>query len=231
MASLKKLRGLLLNPINWWAGNQKFKPAHEQSGWQRGKEDAIRAAKDGRLFGLATTVATVALPAAVGFATTKLSPGVQILCIVAAALAGYLLTPVVWWLGAAITAPMRQRNELRTALSAAGTSADECIERLNAQLRAGSEILEAWPTPAPSGPGAASQALVDAEQAAMVAPWESETYFWLACAPNHRERFRLDVAFGPEWRQEYPGEMSERALLRRRLHRLSEIVDRLTQST
>jgi hypothetical protein len=72
------------------------KPVLEASRWEYGKAVARKAAKDGRAFGLASTVVTLALPTAVGFATTSLSVVWQVFLIVVTGAVGYLLVPAAW---------------------------------------------------------------------------------------------------------------------------------------
>jgi hypothetical protein len=103
----------LIRPVVWWAGEAEQQDPLRQTAWERGKADAIAAAKDGRRFGFVATVVTCAMPAAVGFATTHLPLGWQLLLIVLAAAVGYVLVPTAWAVAAAALAPVRQRNEAR----------------------------------------------------------------------------------------------------------------------
>jgi hypothetical protein len=140
---IRRLRGWLATPILWWTGNPDEIPPLEQSGWERGKADAIHAAKDGRTFGLVATAVTLAAPTAVGLATMKLPTGWQIALIVLAGVLGYMLVPVFWAAGSAIAAPTIQRNEasLRlqelTEASTAAAEVDRAKSQLAAALRTG----------------------------------------------------------------------------------------------
>jgi hypothetical protein len=90
---------------------------------------------------------------------------------------------------------------------------------INKRLARGNELLEAWPL-------AFTEEHND-EMRSIVREWESETYSGLArYAPGLQERFHVDVGFGLEWHPGDSGEPLERAMLRRRIHRLSEIQDR-----
>lgn len=148
---MARLRAWLVAPILWWARNAPAKPRLEQSAWERGKADAIEAAKDGRAFGLVTTVATCAAPTAVGFATAKLPTGLQIALIVLAGVAAYVLVPVAWAVVDTLTAPGRQRDEAREQLAQLAVEDRELSEAAQAQgqfasaLRAGHflEVVEA----------------------------------------------------------------------------------------
>jgi hypothetical protein len=62
--------------------------------------------------------------------------------------------------------------------------------------------------------------------------WERETYDELAeHAPTHQAHFRDENGLGPEWQRQRSGpheyEDTQRVMLRRRLHRLAEIADRM----
>jgi hypothetical protein len=94
-------------------------PRCEQTAWQSGRTAAVAAAKDGRLFGFASTVTTCALPTVVGFATTHLPVVPQVILIALSAVVGYLLVPTIWALGVAIRAPVLQRNDAREEAAAA----------------------------------------------------------------------------------------------------------------
>lgn len=115
MRPFAKLRQKILGPILWWARDQEADPL-AQSAWSRGRADARRAAADGRVFGLCTAVSTVAVPIVVGTTTGSLPPIARTLLTVAAVAVGYLLVPAAWAAMATLTAPVRQRDELRTRL-------------------------------------------------------------------------------------------------------------------
>jgi hypothetical protein len=111
----------------------------------------------------------------------------------------------------------------------ADTTLTESITLLVEQLRQGNEILAEWPNPnlllARDLPPGKPALLADAENTLRVDPWEEATYIALRrFAPGHSGHFFLDVNLGPEWFQEYSDERPERAKLRRRLHRLDEII-------
>jgi hypothetical protein len=141
---VRRLRTVLAAPFVWWAREASAKAPSEQTAWERGKADAIMAAKDGRLFGLFATVTTCAAPMAVGFATTKLPIGFQLALIVVAAVFGYLLVPSLWAVAAAIAAPYRQRDAARAELLGRPQGDDAqlgLVDRLEVQLKHGRGFL------------------------------------------------------------------------------------------
>jgi hypothetical protein len=113
---LRTVRRWVLAPILWWARDHEG-DALDQSAWARGRADARRAAADGRLFGLCTAVLTVAVPIGVGTATGSLAAVPRALLTIVAVVVGYLLVPTGWAVVATITAPVRQRDELRARLT------------------------------------------------------------------------------------------------------------------
>lgn len=115
MPLFRSLRRRVLAPILWWARDQEG-DALDQSAWSRGRADARRAAADGRVFGLCTAASTVAVPIVVGSGTGSLAVVPRALLTVAAVVVGYLLVPIVWAVLGTITAPVRQRDALRTRL-------------------------------------------------------------------------------------------------------------------
>ena len=123
MTPLNWLRQSVLFPILWWARDQEGDPL-DQSAWSRGRADARRAAADGRVFGLCTAVSTVAVPIVVGTTTGSLTAVARALLTVAAVVVGYLLVPTVWAAVAMLTAPVRQRDELRARLLVSANEGD-----------------------------------------------------------------------------------------------------------
>lgn len=115
MRPFASLRRKILGPILWWARDEEGDPL-AQSARSRGRADARRAAADGRVFGLCTAVSTVAVPIVVGTTTGSLPTIARTLLTVAAVAVGYLLVPAAWAAVAALTAPVRQRDELRRRL-------------------------------------------------------------------------------------------------------------------
>ena len=113
---LRRLRASLARPFVWWAREAMAKDALVQSAWERGKSDAIAAAKDGRTFGLVATVVTCALPTVVGFLTVRFPSLAQAALIITGAATGYVLVPTGWAIVGAIRAPAHQRNDARQAL-------------------------------------------------------------------------------------------------------------------
>lgn len=176
---IRRLRGWLATPILWWTGSPDEIPPLEQSGWERGKADAIHAAKDGRTFGLVATAVTLAAPTAVGLATTRLPTGWQIALIVLAGVLGYMLVPVLWAAGSAIAAPTIQRNEARlrlqelTEASTAAAEVDRAKSQLAAALRTGHLL------------GTISAPPLDQE-------WLAQTEFLIRDAVGELEAARLD---------------------------------------
>jgi hypothetical protein len=88
---------------------------------------------------------------------------------------------------------------------------------LNRQRERGNGLLDGW-SPTQNNPIRCADA----------AKWEEETYDGLAThAPAQQAHFRHDAGLGGEWFQQRHGphsyEDEQRAMLRRRLHRLSEI--------
>ena len=119
------LRRLLVWPITWWTREEEPSDPHQQSAWQRGKLDAIAAAKDGRLFGLASTGATCAAPTIIGLETAHLPTVARVLVVVGAAIGGYVAVPLFWAIVGAIRAPVRQRDEARRDIERlSGTTGD-----------------------------------------------------------------------------------------------------------
>jgi hypothetical protein len=116
---LKALRRRVLAPVLWWARDPDGDML-QQSAWSRGRADARRAAADGRVFGLCAAVSTVAVPIAVGTATDTVSAIPRASLTLAAVVVGYLLVPAAWAVVAALTAPVRQRDELRARLASTG---------------------------------------------------------------------------------------------------------------
>lgn len=110
---MPRVRRFLIAPLLWWTQDQEEVPGYEQTAWQRGRAATVAAAKDGRVFGFASTVTTCAFPAAVGFATTNFPVVLQVVLIALAAASGYLLIPIAWAAVAAIRAPALQRDEAR----------------------------------------------------------------------------------------------------------------------
>jgi len=93
---------------------------------------------------------------------------------------------------------------------------------INRQLTRGNELLHLWPR--------TSSRENDEDMSIAVQRWERDTHTGLArYAPADQAQFRVDVGLGPEWREEYHSEPPERAMLRRRIHRLAEIAKRDTR--
>jgi hypothetical protein len=132
------LRKLLIAPILWWTRDvDAAKTVLESGRWEHGKAVARKAAKDGRAFGLVSTVVTLALPTVVGFATTKLWVVWQGTLIVLTGAMGYLLVPVGWAVMGSIGT---KSARLAEALSQIGTLKLRLRERDRQNL----ENEESW---------------------------------------------------------------------------------------
>lgn len=83
----------------------------------RGKSDAAKAMEGHPHFDLAAAIVAVATGFAASRASAGLSGGEQLVAVLAAAVAGYLIVPVAWAVIAAIRAPVAQRNEARRLIS------------------------------------------------------------------------------------------------------------------
>jgi hypothetical protein len=131
-------------------------------------------------------------------------------------------------LGALAVAPHRQRNDARRHM--ATTAMAQLLPGVspaafvNGRLEEGNRLLSAW--------NEATDGRLDSDLTEVVVGWELGTFRGLGeKAPDHQARLRVEVGLGPEWFDEYQPdgkrEPHARSMLRRRIHRLLEIADRL----
>lgn len=126
----------LTAPLVWWARVPEMDP-DEQTAWQRGKSASAAAVNKHPVFlYLAAVVPGVATAA---FAYHNLL--CRVLSALAAGTAGYCLIPLGWACAVALVAPVRQRDEARTALAKAHE--DEPTLIANAKAEAERPLREA----------------------------------------------------------------------------------------